>query len=96
LEEPRTHRIGKPGVVKCGVPFGPSLWSCPRSQGVDSVSLALGCTSEQREGPMDLKREVPARNQKIHFGPEPEDPNREVAQPLGGIGGLHHNAFVVR
>jgi hypothetical protein len=24
--------------------------------------------------------------------PEPEDPDREVAQPLRGIGGLHHEA----
>jgi hypothetical protein len=89
LEEPRTRHIGKPGVTKCGMHFGPSLWSCPWSQGVESVSLALGCIGEHREGPVDLKREVPARNQKSHFGPEPEDPDREVAQPSGGIGGLH-------
>jgi hypothetical protein len=25
--------------------------------------------------------------------PEPEDPDREVAQPLRGIGGLHQNLF---
>jgi hypothetical protein len=65
------------------------------------MSLALGHAGEHREGPVDLKREVPARNQKSHFGPEPEDPDREVAQPSGGIGGLHqvvseHKFFICR
>lgn len=54
------------------------------------MSLALGRIGEHREGPVDLKREVLARNEKSHSGPEPEDPHREVAQPSVGIGGLHH------
>jgi hypothetical protein len=62
LEEPRTRRIGKPRVTKHNAPFGPSSWLCPRSRGVESVSLEFGHVGEHREGPVDLKREVPSRN----------------------------------
>jgi hypothetical protein len=46
---------------------------------VESVSLVLGHARKHKEGPVDLKREVPAQNQKSHFSPKLEDPNWEVA-----------------
>jgi hypothetical protein len=80
-----------------GLVQGHGSWSCV----VGAHAWRLENPTEHLWGTCVFVRRIPVWNQKSHLAPKSEDPDREVAQPLRGIGGLHqvvseHQFFICR
>jgi hypothetical protein len=82
--------VSKPQTPKHDVPFGLSPWSCLWSRGVESMSLVLGCVGKTQRRTCGFRDRGSRLELGELFRSRIKDPNREVMQPLGGIGGLHH------
>jgi hypothetical protein len=70
------------------VPFGLSPWSHLWSRGV-GFCLVLVCMGKTDKDLWIRRGRFQLGTRRAISVPKSEDPDREVTQPLGGIGGLH-------